>query len=198
MLFRSDGVTPYDTPAYSSTPHNGYNSTSPKIDLSEDYLALIADYNFPNGSTGFTISSSTSKTDPDEAFYYKFNDSSGCSSNPRLDSCYDLVLMSSQSAAQRQNFANWFAFYRTRLMSSKAGVSAAFQTQGTSIRVGYGSINASPVVTSGVGAFSGGGRSGFFTWLHGKSADGGTPLLGALNAAGQYFQTDAPDRKSVV
>lgn len=191
---KPDGVTYYDTPSYTSAPHNGYNSSSAKINLESEYLALIADYNFPSSSTGFTISDNTSSAGPVGAFYFKFNNAAGCSSTPRADSCYDLVTLSSQTAAQRQNFANWFAFYRTRLMSSKAGVSAAFQTQGNTIRVGYGSINQS-VPTKDVASFGGGSRSGFFTWLHDMSATGGTPLLSALEAAGEYYSTkDEPWR----
>ncbi|MBU2279247.1 MAG: pilus assembly protein PilY [Gammaproteobacteria bacterium] len=191
---KPDGVTYYNTPSYNNAPDDGFDSSSGKVDLRTDYRALIADYNYPNSSTGFTISSSTSSTSTSEAFYFEFNNDSGCASSPRSDSCYDLVKMSSESAAQRQNFANWFAFYRTRLMSSKSGVSAAFQTQGDTIRVGYGSLNTSGVIGSNVGNFSGSGRSGFFTWLHNKSASGGTPLIGALNAAGKYFTKDEPWR----
>ncbi len=187
---KPDGVTSYPTPSYTNAPHNGYDTSSSKINLNTEYLALIADYFYPNGTTGFTISSSTSNTNAGGAFYYNFNNTGGCSGSPRSDSCYDLVTLSSQTAAQRQNFANWFSFYRTRLMSSKAGVSAAFQSQGEGIRVGYGSLNSPGVISSDVGSFGGGTRSGFFTWLHNKTGDGGTPLLGALEAAGNYYTQD--------
>ncbi|OBP14000.1 hypothetical protein A5320_15160 [Rheinheimera sp. SA_1] len=190
--FKPDGITYYDTPSYTNAPHNGYNTSSSKIDLSDEYRALIADYYYPSSSTGFTISSSTSSTSDGTAFYFKYID--GCTSSAMSDSCYDLVLMSSQTAAQRQNFANWFSFYRTRLMSSKAGVSEAFQEQGKVTRIGYGALNTSGVISSSVAPFTGTSRSGFFTWLHNKTADGGTPLIGALNAAGQYFIKDEPWR----
>jgi len=191
---KPDGVNSYDTPSYSSAPHNGYSSTSTKINLGSGYLALIADYNYPDSNTGFTISNNTSDTNASGAFYFKFNNGTGCSTNPRADSCYTRVDLASESAAQRQNFANWFAFYRTRAMASKAGVSAAFQQQGTSIRVGYGSINKT-IPTAHVANFSAGARSGFFTWLHGLDIPkNGTPLLGALDGAGKYFETDLPWR----
>ncbi|MFN6969684.1 MAG: pilus assembly protein [Rheinheimera sp.] len=191
---KPDGVTYYATPSYSNAPHNGYSSTSTKINLGSQYLALIADYNFPNTNTGFTISNNIDNTNAGGAFYFKFNNGNNCSNTPRADSCYTRVDLDSESAAQRQNFANWFAFYRTRAMASKAGVSAAFQLQGSTIRVGYGSINKT-IPTAHVANFSAGTRSGFFTWLHGLDIPkNGTPLLGALDGAGKYFETDIPWR----
>ena len=188
---KPDGLSSYDIPSFTAAPHNGY-SPSDTINLSTEYRAIITDYFYPNGDTGFTISSSTDTTAPGDAFYYNFKTS--CDETSRDDGCYELVLMSSQTAEQKQNFANWFAFYRTRLMSSKAGVSAAFQSQTDGIRVGYGSLNETGVIKSGVSTFNDSGKSGFLTWLHEKTANGGTPLIGALDAAGAYFTEDEPWR----
>ncbi|MFV8572623.1 pilus assembly protein [Marinobacter sp. SBS5] len=40
-----------------------------------------------------------------------------------------------------ENVANWFAYYRTRVFASKAGVMNAFVTLDPAFRVGFGSIN---------------------------------------------------------
>ncbi|QBM18061.1 type IV pilus biogenesis factor PilY1 [Marinobacter sp. JH2] len=40
-----------------------------------------------------------------------------------------------------ENIANWFAYYRTRVFASKAGVMNAFVTLDPAFRVGFGSIN---------------------------------------------------------
>ena len=184
----------YATPSYTSVRINGYStsSTPATLNLSTGYRALFRW--FEPSNTHYAISNSDSSFDAGDAFYFRFNNSSGCSTNPKQDSCYDLVQMSTQSAAQQENFAIWFSFYRTRLMASKAGISRAFDSQTDSIRVGYGAINISPVIRAGVGAFNPGQRTAFFSWLHGKTATSTTPLNRALNAAGTYFKTDDPWR----
>lgn len=193
----TDG-SPRTPPSYTSAPVNGYSASSSVINLDTNYRALIADYYYPDGSTGFTINNVKTVKGKEEldvygGFYYNFKNTEFCKDNKRSDSCYDLVLMSA-AGQDKQNFANWFSFYRTRLMTSKAGVGLTFVSQGESIRVGYGSLNTSGVIGSNVAGFSGASRIGFFDWLYKKSADGGTPLVGALDAAGKYFMKDEPWR----
>ena len=40
-----------------------------------------------------------------------------------------------------QNFANWFSYYRSRVLTARAGSGRAFSKQGTAMRVGFGAIN---------------------------------------------------------
>ena len=40
-----------------------------------------------------------------------------------------------------QNFANWYTYYRSRILLARAGVGRAFARQGTSLRVGFAAIN---------------------------------------------------------
>jgi len=183
-----DGINPYPTPSFSAAPHNGYDTSSGKVDLRTQYRALMDDYFYQNG---FAITGLSNSYDAGPAFYFTYRQ--GCTSNERSDSCYDYVNVNNLSAAEKQKFANWFSFYRTRLMLAKAGVSAAFQSQLQSLRVGYGAIN-SGVIHQGVSTFGGGTRSGFFSWLHKKTADGGTPLMGALDKAGEYYSEAGPWR----
>ncbi|WP_164852178.1 pilus assembly protein [Rheinheimera riviphila] len=182
----------YPTPTYKSVKINGYNTSASAatIDLSTGYRALFR--YFEPGDKHYAISNSSASYSAGDAFYFKFNNGSSCTAYD--DSCYDLVPMSTQSSFQQVNFAIWFSFYRTRLMASKAGIARAFNSQTDSIRLGYGAINLSPVVKSGVAAFNASHKTGFFSWLHGKGGSGSTPLLGALNQAGTYFTTDVPWR----
>ena len=43
-------------------------------------------------------------------------------------------------AQERQNFANWYSYHRTRIKIAKAGASEAFGQIGSGVRVGYDSI----------------------------------------------------------
>lgn len=46
--------------------------------------------------------------------------------------------------AAGQNVANWFSYYRTRVLMAKSGLMTAFSTLDPSFRVGFGSINGGP------------------------------------------------------
>lgn len=97
-----------------------------------------------------------------------------------------------------QNFANWFSYYRSRILMARAGVGRAFARQGESMRVGFGAINkgstsidgvSAKTVSKGVRAFSGSDRTAFFSTLYGHTMPtSGTPLRRALDDVGQYFK----------
>lgn len=100
-------------------------------------------------------------------------------------------------AEEIQNFANWYTYYRSRMLSAQAGIGAAFVTQSEAMRVGFGSINQgvtevdgvnTRTIKSGVKPFAGANRTAFFNDLYrGDWPAAGTPLRRALNDAGIYF-----------
>lgn len=111
-------------------------------------------------------------------------------------------------AEEIQNFANWYSFHRTRMKVAKAGASEAFGgVIGANVRVGFDTIwnrpqgSRSGGSTSGAtpslairGRYDGGNAPTFFNYLQAAQATGGTPLHGALQRAGRYYQTTAPYR----
>lgn len=87
-----------------------------------------------------------------------------------------------------QNFANWYTYYRSRILAARAGVGRAFASQGGGIRVGFATINASGSVIRGVTSFSGTDRTAFFEELYGRNIPAkGTPLRTSLKEVGEYF-----------
>ncbi|MFO0449551.1 MAG: pilus assembly protein, partial [Pseudomonadota bacterium] len=95
------------------------------------------------------------------------------------------------TAQERQNFATWYSFHRSRMKVAKAGASDAFADLPEDIRVGYNTIwNRStfriPVGTDG-GKFAGTNRTTWFSRLQAAIADNATPLRGALGTARTYF-----------
>lgn len=101
-------------------------------------------------------------------------------------------------AEEIQNFANWYTYYRSRILTARAGIGRAFSLQGNNIRVGFGSINkgsatidgvATPTVISGVRQFTGTDRSNFFSQLYNWTIPAaGTPLRAALDNVGKYYK----------
>lgn len=101
-------------------------------------------------------------------------------------------------AQEIQNFANWYTYYRSRILTARAGIGRVFAKQGSSMRVGFGAINkgSTPVdgvstqtVISGVRKFEGTARSNFFSTLYDHTIPAaGTPLRKALDDVGKYFK----------
>lgn len=104
---------------------------------------------------------------PDNNGYEEYYVTASCDglTGNTLDRCDD-------SAEAKQNVANWFAYYRTRMLSAKSGLMNAFADLDPSFRVGFGAINGNRAdwirgITSGGGecgdAFSTSCRFGFDT-----------------------------------
>ncbi|MCA0894428.1 pilus assembly protein [Microbulbifer agarilyticus] len=100
-------------------------------------------------------------------------------------------------AQEIQNFANWYTYYRSRMLAARAGIGRAFAEQGEDLRVGFGAINqgatnvdgiSTNTVLNGVRSFSGTNRDNFYSTLYTRAVPfSGTPLRRALDSAGQYF-----------
>ena len=180
-------------PGYTAAWMDGFAQTNAR-DLSSNfdlnYHQLTADFN--------SISSSGTVRFNSGGFYYRFAPSSAnltsCNANQMQSVCYSYVSMNNATTAQKNNFAIWYSFYRSRLLLSRAGIGTAFNTLPDDIRVGYGALNTSPIIQRGVREFTGTGRTGFYNWLYAKAASGGTPLRTTLKAAGEYFSTNEPYR----
>ncbi|WP_290613183.1 pilus assembly protein [Arsukibacterium sp. UBA3155] len=103
-------------------------------------------------------------------------------------------------AQEIQNFANWYTYHRSRILTSRAGIGRAFVGQSEKMRVGFGALNKSSssvdgvntsVIVRGVREFKEGAKATFFSDLYNRAMPAaGTPLLSALNAAGEYYSRD--------
>ena len=95
------------------------------------------------------------------------------------------------SAAQQQNFANWYTYYRTRIQMIKSAASLAFDGLDNTYRVGFIIINPGNPVTSTkfspLDKFEGTHRSDWFKVLFIQSPGSATPLREALARVGRYY-----------
>ena len=98
-----------------------------------------------------------------------------------------------------QNFANWYTYYRSRVLTARAGIGRAFAQQQDDIRVGFGTINrrkttvdgeVMDVIKTGVRKFNATNKRAFLDDLYSVPMSGGTPLPYALNAVGKYYERD--------
>jgi type IV pilus assembly protein PilY1 len=148
--------------------------------------------------------------------YYKYNGSASDSEALRLDrSRYTRVRITDSTPSSTnftspngttrtrdeeiQNFANWFQYYRSRILTARAGVGRAFATQSENIRVGFAAINgggrtidgiySSQALVKGLRKFSGANRTAFYDNLYEHVINNyGTPLRSAADSVGKYFE----------
>lgn len=138
---------------------------------------------------------------PQPAYYYNYTGSGTPQRNYCYpDSDYTKVVVSATSGPggtdERQNFANWFSYYRTRVLTTKSSLGAAFSGLTSQYRVGFSTINdnnGNPN-TSGdnflnVLDFTASQKSAWFQDLYAINPVGGTPLQQALENDGKYYQT---------
>ncbi len=94
-------------------------------------------------------------------------------------------------AEEMTNFANWYAYYSTRMQMMKTAVGYAFLELDGRYRVGFITINpGSPVSSSKyspIDIFSGSQRTTWYSKLYSVSPSGNTPLREALSRVGRHY-----------
>jgi len=100
-------------------------------------------------------------------------------------------------AEELSNFANWFAWYRSRIQSAKTAISLAFQNVDQRFRVGFMTINGNTFGNRDLinindfnfvaGPPVSGHKNDWYTRLFAINPSGSTPLRSALSLAGRYF-----------
>jgi type IV pilus assembly protein PilY1 len=135
---------------------------------------------------------------------YSINTLPGAGVFPYYAERTDCAATGCTQAQERQNFANWFTYYRSRNLMTRGSLMEVFGTVDNVFRIGFGRINKGKAKVDGVNTtvlesdttkYGGGGVRAFdatrkaqlFKWLEALPASGGTPLVTALEAVGTYF-----------
>ncbi len=97
-----------------------------------------------------------------------------------------------EGADERQNFANWFSYYRTRMLMMKTTAGRAFAQFDARMRIGYSTTSETSVDIRQPGFqpvrdFDASQRQAFYDKLYAVVPVSGTPLRGALAKAGQLY-----------
>ena len=98
------------------------------------------------------------------------------------------------TSEEKENFANWYSYYRTRVLMMKSSTGHAFKSIDDKYRVGYSAISEKATGASkflNVGKFTCCGSTTqkykFYQKLYAAGASGYTPLRGALSKAGRLY-----------
>ena len=165
------------------------------------------------------------------AYYYVFDPTNAAACQPNdaaaatNNACYDIKFVTATSGPgnldlngdgdvnaldrdERQNFANWFSFARTRNLALGTAASLAFSAVDPTVRVAWQALNSCkgnntafaiadcdgwnqdiPNQTNAMLPFTGAHRSAFYMWTSEIPTKQDTPLLAAMIRAGEYYRT---------
>ncbi|TFW17866.1 hypothetical protein E4L96_13780 [Massilia arenosa] len=96
------------------------------------------------------------------------------------------------------NFANWYAYYKTRNQMMKTAVGLAFRPLDGNYRVGIVNLSDGGLLSPPASSFkvpkdfTGTNRSNWYSWLYAMDTGGGTPLRPALDNVGKMYKNIAP------
>ena len=188
---KSDDSGRMDNSSYTSAWTDGYTKSG-DVDLSSK---------LPHRGNDVTSWSTSPATASTGAFYYEFDDNNAnCDGSMKDNDCYTLVEVNEVNNAKadvKENFANWFSYYRSRKFAARAGISEAFLELNSSVRLGWGAINENnttvggentDTLVQGVRPYNSDGRKAFRNWLYKSNASGGTPLRTSLQDVGEYYE----------
>lgn len=150
-----------------------------------------------------------SGSDPSQSGNYTlYNLNSSTNSYTKHAARTDCAGSTCTQAEERANFANWWVYYRTRMLLTKAALSESFADMGNVARVGWttiyyaennstgrGNDKVYQPVMQGVRPLTTTHRADLLTAIQNFNASGGTPLRIALDrVASIYFRSDEPWR----
>lgn len=85
------------------------------------------------------------------------------------------------------NFANWYAYYHTRMQMMKTSTSLAFKSIDSRYRIGFITISNQSANYLPVAQFTATQKNNWYAKLFNTSGNSGTPLRSALSIAGRIF-----------
>lgn len=196
-------------------PTLAYNpsSTSQNFAAHPNIAADLAALQAGRVANGGTPVSPFNTDTPGPAYYYRFKATLlDCDGTVNDDDCYELIIVSATSgtnpaigADERQNFANWYSYYRTRNLLTATAASRAFAALPDSVRLAWQGLTTCDTFGTACTGWSGGAvenrirrfaddpltvnhRSAFYSWLFRLPASGFTPLRTAMMRAGEYYR----------
>ena len=200
-------VTSYSNSSFTGAWKNGFDTTAGTVNLSTSFQAWTS-----STVGGFGWSLNGTNDTAQAAYYYTYSGSqttqalknyfdtnstfykeciSAVGSTPG-SSVFTKVTVSSTSGPgstdERTNFANWYSYYRTRMLMMKTTTGLAFRNIGNTYRVGYMSINDNAGSSFlNITDFDATQKNSWYSKLYGATTGNSTPLRDALSDAGRIY-----------
>jgi type IV pilus assembly protein PilY1 len=202
----SDGsVTKYSDSSFTAAWIDGYNASAGTVNLSTSFqpwtTSTVENTNLANtngaAAAAYYYKYSGSQTtdaqknyiNTSSTFYAECNSTIGSSPGSGVFTKVTVSATSGPNGAdERQNFANWYSYYRTRMLMMKTATGRAFQNIGNKFRVGYMSINNNAGSSLlNIGDFDNTQKFNWYTKLYAARPDNTTPIRLALSNAGRIY-----------
>ncbi|KQM80183.1 pilus assembly protein [Xylophilus sp. Leaf220] len=190
---KADGST-YGNASFTAAWNDGYAGGA-GASLAGQYYYIYKSTS-PQPRMGWTYNRSSGAVVQTTTFYKectsRFDEAPG-------NAVFSRVSVDSLNAAQKQNYANWYSFYRKRYLLMRTAVGKAFASLDSGYRVGFSTIKDRGVVDGqnyfqDVKDFDAGQRADFYSSLYSSTPGDGTPLRAALSKVGRYFAKTAPNQ----
>lgn len=135
-------------------------------------------------------------------YYYTYDSTLAGNCSTNNDACYKLNFVS--TAADKQNFANWYSFYRNRALSTVSAAALAFYDLSPAVRLSWQSLGNctkfdgtdSDCKNNAFKEYSPAHKGQLYAWLQSIVFDQSTPLPAALKNAGSFYSTATPWQKN--
>jgi type IV pilus assembly protein PilY1 len=131
------------------------------------------------------------------AYYYTFDRTlSNCNNSTSNASCYKLTFV---AESEKQNFAIWYSFYRTRALATLSATSLAFAELSPAIRMTWQNLATCTTFTGSdtenckdnrLRQYDTQHKGQFYSWLKEIYFNKGTPLPAAMKRAGEFLKQD--------
>jgi type IV pilus assembly protein PilY1 len=181
----ANGVS-YANATFTAAWTNGYSTGAGTTNLSTSF---IVDGNLAAQAAFYYIYSGTQTTarqkdyfNTGSAFYKECNSASGSAPGSAV---FTKVAV---GAAEQQNFANWYSYYRTRMLMMKTASGQAFKGVDNHYRVGFMTINnnVAPDFLN-IDTFDSAQKTAWYGKLYGAVPNQSTPIRTALSNAGKIY-----------
>jgi len=180
--------------SFTAAKSDGYNSASSTVNLSTSFSA---DDGGESGRAAYywVLTGGTAPSPQSAACQGSAPSSTSTSPITSGGLTWTKVTVSATSGPggtdERQNFANWYSYYRKRIMMMKAATARSFVTLSSSYRVGFITINPGATVSSSkylrISDFDATQKQAFINKLYSQTANNSTPLREALSRAGWIY-----------
>ena len=177
----------YPNSSFSSAPSNGYDSNNNKKDLKNSYYYTYSGSqparSWAYGTNGKVITTTN--------FYKECQSNIG--DDPGKAVFTKVTLTTAANNAVKTNYANWYSYYRTRMLLMQTAVGQAFSGLDDGYRIGFTTIGYKGITDNGtnpfrnVATFDTTQKSNFYQSLYAETPGGYTPLRGALSKVGRYY-----------
>ncbi len=182
----ADG-TAYPAASFTAAPNNGFDTSAGALDLGAAGANVYYTYSGTQAAMDWRYTDA-GQVDTSTTFYAECMSTVGDTTS--IGAGRFTAVTVAANSPQSQNYANWFAYYRTRQSLMRTAVGRAFQSLNREYRVGF-TVISDPDITGAmflnVQDFDADQKTRFYNLLYSAPSRGYTPLRGALSKAGRYY-----------